>query len=110
MAEFPGGHKALMKYLNENVVYPEQAIDSLLEDRVYISFCVRETGQLTDIRLGKGKYKILNDEALRVVSSMPNWEPATARGENVCCPYMIPINFVLDKQTKREIRKAKRKK
>lgn len=109
VANFPGGQEALMNYLIENVVYPKQAIDSLLEDRVYISFCVRVTGQLTDIKIVKGKHKVLNDEALRVISSMPNWEPAKSRGKNVCFAYTIPINFELDKKTKRGVRKEKAK-
>jgi hypothetical protein len=106
---FPGGQEALLVYLRENIVYPQEATDSLYEDKVYIIFCIRKTGELTDIKVGRGQFKVLNKEALRVVTEMPNWEPAENRGQKICYLNMLPINFVLEKPTKRELRKAKRR-
>jgi hypothetical protein len=106
---FPGGIEALMIYIKENLNYPKLAIDSAYEDKVFITFCVQKTGKLTDLKVVKGKYEILNREALRIVSEMPNWEPAENRGEKLSYVYMLPINFILEKSTKRELRKIKRK-
>jgi len=104
---FPGGSKALMTYLSENIVYPQLAIDSAYEDTAYISFCVRINGELTDVEVLRGKYEVLNIEALRVISEMPNWEPAENRGVKLCYRQVIPVRFFLDKPSKREKRKGK---
>ena len=105
---FPGGAKALMTYLSENIVYPQLAIDSAYEDTVFISFCVRISGKLTDLEVLRGKYEVLNKEALSVISEMPNWEPAENRGVKLCYSQVIPVRFFLDKPSKRELRKGKR--
>lgn len=105
LPSFPGGEKALRAYLNENLKYPQLAIDSAYEDKVYIIFCVYKTGELTKFKVRKGKYEVLNKEALRIVSEMPKWEPAEHRGEKLCYIYMLPINFVLEKSTKHGFQK-----
>lgn len=105
LPSFPGGEKALQTYLNENLKYPQLAIDSAYEDKVFIIFCVYKTGELTKLEVGKGKYEVLNMEALRVVSEMPKWEPAENRGEKLCYIYTLPFNFVLEKPTKRGYKK-----
>ena len=109
LASFPGGTDAMMRYIKENIRYPQEAIDNLLEDKVYIKLCVTETGNISNIEILKGKYEILNQEAYRVVSKMPEWKPARLRGRNVCCPYTLPVTFKLDRITKREIRKKTKK-
>lgn len=97
-----------MNYINEKIEYPQRAIDSLLEDKVILRFCIIETGEIGNIKVMKGKYEILNQEAVRVISKMPNWNPARLRGKNVCCAYTIPINFKIDKMTKRKIIKNRK--
>jgi len=108
MASFPGGNEDMMNYIKEKIEYPQKAVDSLLEDKVIVRFCIIETGEIRNIKVMKGKYEILNQEALRVISKMPNWNPARLRGKNVCCAYTIPIDFKLDKMTKRKIKKQKK--
>jgi len=110
LPDFPGGYESLLKYIEENINYPQLAIDSAYEDKVYIMFCVRKNGKLTDIKVVRGKYEILNKEAIRLISEMPNWEPAENRGKKICYVTMLPINFSLEKPTKRELRKEKRRK
>lgn len=94
-ATFPGGEDSLALYLSENIKYPETAVKLKLEDRVYVQFCVRSSGKITDIKILKGKFDILNKEAIRLVSEMPNWNPTISRGEPICTPNMIPVNFRL---------------
>ena len=106
MATFVGGEKELFKYLNQNFKYPEEAINSKHEDKIIVRFCVRATGEITDIKILRGKYEELNKEVLRLVSSMPNWEPAVSRGKKICMEYTLPFNFSL--KSEKEIKKLER--
>lgn len=106
MATFVGGEKELFKYLNQNFKYPEEAINSKHEDKIIVRFCVRATGEITDIKILRGKYEELNKEVLRLVSSMPNWEPAVSRGKKICMEYTLPFNFSL--KSRKELKKLDR--
>jgi len=106
IATFVGGDKELFKFININLRYPEEAIKSKHEDKVISRFCVRENGEITDVRILKGKYEELNNEVLRLVYSMPNWEPAISRGKKICMEYTLPFNFSL--KSKQELKKLQR--
>ncbi|RCW38552.1 energy transducer TonB [Marinilabilia salmonicolor] len=110
LPSFPGGSEAVSEYIKESIKYPEKAIGNLLEDRVYVRICISETGKVENAAISKGKYEMLNKEALRVVSQMPDWKPAFLRGRSVCCPYTLPVNFKIDRITKRKIRQERRTK
>jgi TonB family protein len=110
LPSFPGGSKAILKYLNDSIRYPKKALGNLLEDRVYVRICISETGTVENVEIAKGRYEILNKEALRVVSQMPDWKPAILSGKNVCCPYTLPVDFKIDRTTKRKIRRERRTK
>lgn len=62
---------------------------------VYLKFIVEKDGTLTNIEIGRGVSQLLDAEAIRVVSLMPNWTPATQNGEPVSVHYTLPINFRL---------------
>ena len=109
LATFPGGDDAMITYINENIKYPQEAINNLLEDKVYAKVCITETGKIGNVEIVKGEYEILNKEAIRVLSQMPYWNPARSQGRNTCCSYTIPVNYKIDRITKRKIRKQKRK-
>ena len=81
LTTFVGGETELLKYIKQNLRYPEEAINSKHEDKVIVRFCVRSSGEITDIYIRSGKYEELNNEVLRLVSSMPNWEPAFSGGK-----------------------------
>ncbi|PLX25380.1 MAG: hypothetical protein C0599_00690 [Salinivirgaceae bacterium] len=93
--QYPGGIEEMFKFIGDNIEYPREAVDKGIEDKVFVSMCVRNTGVVTDIKMDRGRYSILYDEALRVVSKMTKWEPALQNGRNVCCKVTIPVKFEL---------------
>jgi TonB family protein len=109
LATFPGGEEAMIQYINEHIRYPQEAVNNLLEDKIYARTCITETGKIGNVEIVKGKYEILNQEAYRVISQMPDWNPARSKGKKTCCSYTIPVNFKIDRITKRKIRRQTRK-
>lgn len=101
---FPGGEVALANYLNENIIYPQEAIEKRIEGRVYVSFVVDSLGNLNDILILKGVNSLLDEEAVRVIKAMPLWTPATHKGKNVNCNYNLPINFILTNSKEKRIK------
>lgn len=96
MPTFPGGEKELYKFIIKNLEYPQEAREQKQEDRVFLSFCVLETGEISDIKILRGKYEKLNNEAVRIVKIMPNWEPAFSNRKPICHIYFLPIEFKLN--------------
>jgi protein TonB len=94
---YPGGEKALAKFIQENIVYPETAIDEGVEGTVEVVFAVDENGRVytPSIKGGKAGYG-LDEEATRVVSKMPTWNPGQIKGRNVKSYYSLPISFVIN--------------
>ncbi|MDY0015078.1 MAG: energy transducer TonB [Bacteroidales bacterium] len=93
--EFPGGDEALMKYLKDNIIYPKSAIEAGMQGKVMVEFVVERDGSITNVSIYRGKGQILNNEALRVVKSMPKWNPGKQRGKNVRAIFKLPIVFQL---------------
>lgn len=99
-AEFPGGIEKLMSYLSMNIRYPETA---QVEDRTgksVVEFTVQADGAVSDISILESSWPDLDEEAMRVVKTMPKWKPATVGGNAVVSQLSIPITFRL--QTKEE--------
>jgi TonB family protein len=95
MPEFPGGAAALKAYIANMTKYPEIAIKNGIQGTVYVSFVVSKTGKVTDAKIARGVDPSLNQEALRVVNSLPLWKPGVQRGVAVDVNYTVPVNFVL---------------
>ena len=95
MPSFPGGTQALFEYLKENVTYPEEFEETCVQGRVVVSFVVERDGSITEAKVVKSVYPSLDEEALRVVNSMPKWHPGKQNGNSVRTKYTIPINFKL---------------
>ena len=94
MPAYLGGQKALFQYLSENVKYPEEAKKNGIEGRVLVQFVVDKDGSIGKVKvLRSGGDKSLDNEAIRVIRSMPNWKPGTVRGKNVRVKYKLPVNF-----------------
>ena len=93
--EYPDGTNALYKYLAENIHYPEQAKTEGIEGKVYIRFIVMNNGDIVNVEVTRGIGGGCDEEAIRVVKSMPKWIPATYEGKFVNVQYVIPINFKL---------------
>ena len=94
-AEFPGGVQALMKWLTENLRYPEEAQENEIEGRVVVKFIVEKDGSVSNVTVVRGVHKALDSEAFRVVRSMPAWEPGRNEGEPVRSYFNLPITFRL---------------
>lgn len=102
MPEFPGGIQEMYKFLGKNIRYPSDAVRNDVEGKVVITFTVSEKGRIRDPqvtqRLGDGT----DEEALRVVLSMPSWKPAKQNGRPVAMEYVLPIEFKLEKPESKE--------
>jgi periplasmic protein TonB len=92
---FPGGDAALMKYIADNTKYPEIAKENGIQGRVFIQFVIDKTGKVTKVQVAKGVDPYLDEEAVRVVKSLPNWSPGKQRGKPVPVTFVVPINFKL---------------
>ena len=96
MPEFPGGAAALSKYVEDNLSYPQDALDNNTEGTVKVSFIIDEKGKVLDpVVLGTSVNKSLDLEATRVVKRMPAWKPGTVKGKNVKTRLELPITFKL---------------
>ena len=93
MPEYPGGPNEMMKYIQENIKYPQSAKDNKIEGRVYVSFVVEKDGSITNAAVMRGIDKECDAEALRVVASMPKWTPGQHKGEVVRTQFTIPIYY-----------------
>lgn len=96
MPEFPGGQQALFKYLSENVKYPVIAQENGVQGRVICQFVVNKDGAIVDVEVVRsGGDPSLDKEAVRVIKSMPKWNPGKQRGKAVRVKYTVPVNFRL---------------
>ena len=94
---YPGGEKALFSYLAAETKYPPIAKDAGITGVVYVQFVVREDGKVDpdDITILRGVHPALDNEAIRVVKSMPAWKPGRQRGKAVPVYYKLPFRFNL---------------
>ena len=95
MPEFPGGMAECMKYFSKNINYPEDCKKEGIQGRVIVQFVVDKDGSIKDPTIARGVHPSLDKEALRVLSSMPNWKPGKQKGEAVKVRYTIPVMFRL---------------
>ena len=96
MPEFPGGEEALRKFISQNVTYPKEAEEKKIQGRVYIKFVISADGYVRNVEVARGVDPLLDQEALRVVESLPKWTPGKQDGDNVNVTLTVPINFVLN--------------
>ena len=93
MPEFPGGNEAMVKFLQENVVYPEKAKEKGIGGKTYVSFVIEKDGSITDVKVARGFDKSCDAEAVRVVKSMPKWTPGKVKGQPVRVNFTMPFVF-----------------
>ena len=96
MPKFPGGEKALMDYVSNNVKYPEEAKNKNIAGRVFVSFVVEKDGSIGEVKVLRGIGGGCDEEAVRVIKEMPKWKPGMQKGKPVRVSYQIPIYFKLD--------------
>jgi len=97
-AEFPGGMPALMKWLGNNIHYPEAAQQNDIQGRVIVKFVVEKDGSIGAATIVKGVDRDLDQEALRVVKRMPKWQPGKNNGQPVRSYFNLPVTFRLQNQ------------
>ena len=95
MPEFPGGKEALFAYIGKNLKYPEQAVEEGIEGVVYVTFVVEVDGSIAGVKVLRGIGGGCDEEAVRVVRSMPNWTPGMQAGKPVRVKYNLPIRYKL---------------
>ena len=98
MPEFPGGMEKLLDYLKKNIIYPTVYEEQGMEGKVYVQFVVTAVGEITNpvVLRGVPNAELFSKEALRVVRSMPKWNPGMNDGKNVSVKTTIPIAFKLN--------------
>ena len=95
MPMYPGGDAALMGYLRDNIHYPTIAAENGVQGRVVVGFVVERDGSITDVNILRGVDPSLDREAMRVVKSMPRWNPGKQNGSAVRVKYQVPVSFRL---------------
>ena len=97
MPAFPGGDAALLKWISENVIYPEVAAQNGVQGRVSCNFIVEPDGSVTNVKVNKSLDPNLDAEAVRVLSTLPKFKPGTQKGKPVRVRYSVPVRFQLKK-------------
>ncbi|CAL1520484.1 energy transducer TonB [Chitinophaga sp. MM2321] len=93
---FPGGEEALAKYLSKNIRYPRVAQENGISGTVFVQFVVDSEGNIKDVKtVGAAKGGGLEEEAVRVVKTMPKWKAGKQNGRQVSVQFNLPIRFTL---------------
>lgn len=95
MPEFPGGMNKLAEYLGKNIKYPQMARESGIQGRVFVQFVVEPDGSVSNVAVMRSLGGGCDEEAIRVVKSMPKWKAGKQRGKPVRVSYILPVNFKL---------------
>lgn len=95
---FPGGRDSLLKYIKQNIQYPESALENEIEGTVYVTFVVEKDGSLSNEKVLRGINQVCDEEALRLVRDMPAWQPGLHRGEPMRVQYNMPVKFELPQE------------
>lgn len=97
LPQFPGGEPALLNFLTQNTNYPQEAMDKNIEGVVIVKFTVATNGYVKDIQIIKSVNQLLDDEAIRVFKTMPQWTPGTVDGQPTEVSMVLPVTFKLAK-------------
>ena len=92
---FPGGEEARLKWLKENLEYPQQAVADEIQGLVQVGFVVEKDGSITNVKVVQSAHSTLDREAVRLVKAMPKWIPGKQNGNTVRAYFTQPIRFVL---------------
>jgi periplasmic protein TonB len=96
MPEFPGGERALLKWVGKNLKYPEIAQENGVSGIVVVNFVVEPDGSISNVKVLSGISKDCDEEAKRVISAMPKWKAGKQGGKSVRVFFTVPIRFVLE--------------
>jgi protein TonB len=93
MPSYKGGDEARIKFFIDNFTYPEINENENIQGSVYITFIIDTSGKVTNICVMRRQYTKLENECMRVISLMPNWNPGRQNGKNVNVRFNLPIKF-----------------
>ena len=97
MPEFPGGELEMRRYIAEHVIYPQDAKAQKQQGKAFVTFIIDTNGNVKDVKIARGTgYESIDNEAVRVVKSLPQFKPGRQRGQTVNVSFTVPINFQLD--------------
>lgn len=96
MPEYPGGTHELVKFIQQNINYPEDAIEKKIEGTVYVKFIVDHNGDVKDPIIVRGLFPSIDSTAIAIIQSLPKWTPAFQNGKSVDVFYTVPIFFSLE--------------
>jgi protein TonB len=96
MPDYEGGIKAMMKFIQRNMRYPNRARQVGIEGRVFVKFVVNYEGKVVNVEIVKGISEECDKEAARVIAMMPNWRPGMQNKMPVSVRMILPINFKLE--------------
>lgn len=96
MPTFPGGEAALLEYISANLKYPQSALEQGTQGTVMLRFVVTGTGDIGEVQILKGLDPDCNNEAIRVVKSLPKFNPGMQQGRPVSVWYTIPVRYVTE--------------
>lgn len=95
MPSFPGGDAELLKFIYENIQYPEIAKENNIQGKVIMRFCVTYKGTVDQVSVSRGVDPSLDEEAVRVIKMLPLFKPGKQGGKPVNVWYSLPISFQL---------------
>lgn len=100
MPEFPGGATEMMLYIQKNIKYPKRARKNNLTGKCFLRYTVMKDGTIDSVKVLKGVPDCpeCDEEAVRVIKSMPKWNPATIDGKPVPVYFNMPINFTIKRK------------
>lgn len=90
---FPGGMQEMMKFISENRKYPAEAKAKDIHGKVIVAFVVERDGSLGDVKIRRGIGYGCDEEAIRLIKSMPKWTPGKQNGKAVRVSMMLPVSF-----------------
>ena len=95
MPEFPGGTPALFEFISRHLQYPQEAIDNQTEGRVVLQFVVDKEGKVSNIQVKRSIDPALDQAAIDVIRTLPDWKPGMQNGQPVNVRYTLPVVFKL---------------
>ena len=95
MPQFPGGEAKLLEYVATHIKYPQIARETGIQGRVFVGFVVEPDGSVSNVKILRGIGGGCDEEAMRVIKSLPKWKPGKQRGKAVRVSYQIPVLFKL---------------
>jgi periplasmic protein TonB len=95
LPSFPGGEEKMNEFIKSNLKYPDEAKSNRIQGTVYASFIITSSGKINNINILRGLGGGCDEETIRLIGSMPPWEPGKQRGKPVSVKFTLPVKFKL---------------